>query len=294
MFEEGIIEGSVVETDGDKPQRGRGSPTTRWTAQQPKVQSRINNVITNGIQGAEKLEENKKLGDHSKATQAAYRQLQFIQYALKRSEGDGYQQTPQHITVRLDKTYNDHTGILDPSPHNAFKAGFISKPTSLIRVKAELAELLRAKKPQRCKPGELTRQPQRTLLRTATKGCAEATQQPGSHLNNHSQQYDTTTSHASHHKTLTKHTMTSWEQCLKGKKEGHAEEKPERRHSFNNTTTYAQKENNTIWENSQTPRSTTQYETPAQLRHRSATSPYKNPASYHKHYRPGSPSSSSS
>ena len=106
--------------------------------------SLISNAITNGIQEAEKHEEMKELGDHSNAMQAAYRKLQFMQYALQRSEGDRYQHTPQHITVRLDKTYNDHTGILDPNPHVAFKAGFTSKPTFLIRVKAELADLLRA------------------------------------------------------------------------------------------------------------------------------------------------------
>ena len=85
--------------------------------------SLINNTITNGMQEAERLEESKKLGDHSSEMQAAYRQLHFTHYSLKRSAGDGYQETPQHIMVRLDKTYNDHTGIIYPNPHDAFKAG---------------------------------------------------------------------------------------------------------------------------------------------------------------------------
>ena len=106
--------------------------------------SLICSTIINGTQEAEKFAEIKKLGDHSKYMQAAYRQLQIIQYSLKRSLHNTYYQTEQHIIERLDKAYKERTGFLDPRQHDAYKAGFITKPTFLIRIKLEFSELLRA------------------------------------------------------------------------------------------------------------------------------------------------------
>ena len=109
------------------------------------------------------------MGDDANNLQVAYRQLLLIQRSVAKSNTGTYNDIPAHMKARMNNTYSDHTAILTNHSRDSANAGLINMNTYQIKVKLELAELL--------KGGERTRTKMRRALRTAaTKVLSHKTQ----------------------------------------------------------------------------------------------------------------------
>ena len=140
IFGERLIEAPGTEKQGGRAQRGRGAATITGATQQPKMPSPLDSTDTNGAKEVTKLEEVRKLGDHPKHMQSSLRQLQFLYYSVKRNKGHSYGGTADHLTDRLQKTYNAYGGTTNAQVPDAYKARFAPKPVFLLRLRGELDE----------------------------------------------------------------------------------------------------------------------------------------------------------
>ena len=174
VMEEGIILSACLENQGPAVPRGRGSPTTRWALQQPVLRQITLNTITCGKEEAEKQQAIRDIGEDANRTQAAYRQLQCIQKAIAKAKPNSYNDIPQHIKSRIDKTYREHAMTVNTNTKDAADAGLITMNAFQIKLKHELTEMLQQSEGTKTKLRRATRAATTKAFSYKTQGMRRA------------------------------------------------------------------------------------------------------------------------
>ena len=98
--------------------------------QQPVLPQITVKTITCGKEEAERQQAISDIWENANRLQAAYRQLQYIQRAIAKAKVSNYNDIPQHIKARIDKTYHEHAAIINTNTNDAAKAGLITTNAS--------------------------------------------------------------------------------------------------------------------------------------------------------------------